>query len=104
MYASKIEQIRDQKAVDLINAAIVLARVEIPRSCVYHITHNSIDIKDLDDDRWVFYINRKTLDFFERYDTCLTYAADWRNEGWHYEGNLKEAQETYRFTELSCPF
>lgn len=103
MYAAKLEDVRDQKAVDLLNAAIILAKVEVPSGCMFHITRDSIDLKDPDDDRWVFYVDRTTLNFFERYDTCMLYAADWRNEGWEYEGNLKEAPETYRFTELEAP-
>ena len=103
MYTNKIEELRDQNAVDLITAAILLAKVEVPSGCVFHITRDSIDIKDTDDDRWVFYVDRKTLEFFERYDSCMKYAADWRNEGWYFEGNLKEDPETYKYTELEAP-
>lgn len=104
MYTNNMATIRDQRAVDLINAAIIMAKVKVPENCVFHVTRDTIDIKDPADDRWVFYVNRVTLHFVERYDTSLLYAADWRNEGWGYEGNLKEDPESYVFTELEAPF
>ena len=104
MYTSNISEVRDQKVIDLLKTATIMANVRIPQDCVFHITRETIDLTDPADDRWEFHLNRVTLNFYECYDSCMTYAADWRNEGWYFGGNLKEDPKTYKFTELSSPF